>query len=69
METTGQPNSIWIRRLALQARWGNMPSSTFYARLKAGLIPAPAYPFGPSTPYWRLDAIEAHERRAAPEAA
>lgn len=69
MEATDQPAPIWIRRQALQKRWSDMPNSTFYNRLKQGLIPAPEYPFGPHTPYWRVDAIQAHERRASPEVA
>jgi hypothetical protein len=45
-----------------------MPNSTFYDRLKRGLIPRPEYPFGPGTPYWRMDKIEAAEARAAAQA-
>lgn len=41
-----------------------MPNSTFYLRLKRGLIPKPKYPFGPGTPFWELDEIEAVERGA-----
>lgn len=55
----------YLRGSALRARWGGMPMSTFYFRLKKGLIPPPEYPFGPHTPYWRLDVIEALEARAA----
>jgi hypothetical protein len=62
MDDANRP--VWMRRLALQKRWGDMPTSTFYNRLQRRLIPAPEYPFGPNTPYWRLDAIEAHEKRA-----
>lgn len=54
----------WIRGPALRKRWGNMPNSTFYLRLKRGLIPKPKYPFGPGTPFWELDEIEAVERGA-----
>ena len=46
-----------------------MPNSTFYDRLKKGLIPPPEYPFGPDTPYWRLDVIEAHEGESTRAAA
>jgi hypothetical protein len=59
----------WIRGPQLRKRWGDMPNSTFYDRLKKGLIPAAEYPFGPDTPYWRLDAIEAHEAKALRRAA
>jgi len=59
---------VWIRRLPLQQRWG-MPSSTLYNRLERGLIPKPEYPFGPSTPYWRLSEIEEFERNSGREAA
>ncbi len=54
----------WIRGPELRKRWGGMSNTTFYDRLKRGVIPRPEYPFGPSTPYWRLDVIEAHERAA-----
>lgn len=56
---------IWIRGPQLRQRWAGMANSTFYDRLKRGLIPAPHYPFGPGTPYWRLDEIEAAEARVA----
>lgn len=56
-----QFRGVYIRGGALRSRWGNMPHSTFYDRLKKGLIPPPEYPFGPTTPYWRLSVIEAHE--------
>lgn len=64
MEAKPSGSNVWIRGAKLRARWGDMPNSTFYDRLKKGLIPRPEYPFGPSTPYWRLDVIEAHERAA-----
>jgi hypothetical protein len=60
---------IWIRRHALQQRWGDMPTSTFYDRLKKGLIPPAEYPFGPHMPHWRLAVIEAHERQSERAAA
>jgi hypothetical protein len=59
---------LWIRGPQLRQRWGDMPNSTFYDRLKRGLIPRPEYPFGPGTPYWRMDKIEAAEARAAAQA-
>lgn len=56
--------AVWIRGPALRRRWGDMPNSTFYDRLQRGLIPKPEYPFGPDTPYWRVDAVEAFEHFA-----
>ena len=56
--------AVFIRGPELRKRWANMPNSTFYDRLKKGLIPAPEYPFGVSTPYWRLDAVEAKEQES-----
>lgn len=53
----------------MRKRWGDMPNSTFYDRLKRGLIPEPEYPFGPQTPYWRMSKIEAHEMLAMGQAA
>lgn len=58
----------WIRGPQLRKRWGDMPNSTFYDRLKRGLIPEPEYPFGPQTPYWRMSKIEAHEMLAMGQA-
>jgi hypothetical protein len=63
------PRPVWIRGPQLRKRWGDMPNSTFYSRLQRGLIPPPSYPFGPTTPYWALDEIEAHERNAQKAAA
>lgn len=57
-------SSIWIRGPRLRKRWAEMPASTFYDRLKKGAIPPPEYPFGPGTPYWRLDVIEKFEAKA-----
>lgn len=58
-----------LRGPQLRKRWG-MSNSTFYEKVKAGVIPAPRYPFGNTTPYWSLEDIEAFERRAAqPKAA
>lgn len=54
-----------IRGPALRKRWGGMPASTFYDRLQRGLIPRPVFPFGPASPYWLLEEIEAHEAKAA----
>ena len=68
-DTTTGTMPVWIRGPQLRQRWGSMPNSTFYDRLKKRLIPAPEYPFGPTTPYWRLDAIKAHERKASEVAA
>lgn len=66
--TTPDPNrSQYLRAAQLRKRWGDMPNSTFYSRLQRCLIPAPEYPFGPTTPYWRMGVIEAHERKAVTE--
>ncbi len=54
---------VWIRGTQLRKRWGDMSNSTFYDRLARKLIPAPEYPFGETTPYWRMSVIEAHEQR------
>jgi predicted DNA-binding transcriptional regulator AlpA len=62
--TDTAPRQVWIRGPQLRERWGGMPNSTFYDRLKKRLIPQPHYPFGESTPYWRLEEIEAHEQQA-----
>lgn len=62
---TGQPNQLLIRGPALRRRWGGMAPSTFYWRLKEGIIPPPIYPFGPATPYWRLEDIERFEAEGA----
>jgi hypothetical protein len=59
---------LWIRGPQLRQRWGGMANSTFYDKIKRGLIPEPEYPFGASTPYWRLAVIEAIEARAAAQA-
>ena len=64
-----QTRPVFIGGPALRQRWGNMPNSTFYDRLKKGLIPSAEYPFGPSTPYWRVEAIEAHEAASRQKAA
>ncbi len=55
---------IFIRAAELRRRWDDMPASTFYWRLKRGVIPKPEYPFGEHTPYWRLSVIEKHEASA-----
>lgn len=62
-------NAVWINGPRLRARWGSMPNSTFYYRLKRGLIPEPEYPFGPATPYWRMAVVEQHETRRFTKAA
>lgn len=54
----------WIRGPRLRKRWDDMSNTTFYAKLKAGAIPKPHYPFGDSTPYWSMAEIEAFEQRA-----
>lgn len=64
-DTLPATKPTWIRGPALRQRWGGMPNSTFYDRLGKGLIPPPEYPFGPSTPYWRVAAIEAIENSTA----
>lgn len=58
-----------IRGPQLRQRWGGMAVSTFYDLLQRGEIPKPRYPFGPTTPYWAMEEIEAHEQRAQAEAA
>lgn len=52
-----------IRGPQLRKRWG-MSNTAFYNKLKLGIIPKPAYPFGAHTPYWSLADIEAFERQA-----
>ncbi|MGX5650193.1 helix-turn-helix transcriptional regulator [Hydrogenophaga borbori] len=51
---------VWIQGPRLRQRWA-ISNSTFYAKLRAGLIPAPEYPFGPAKPYWRMEVIEQFE--------
>lgn len=58
---TAPDKPIWIRGPELRKRWG-MSNTTFYVKLKARLIPGPEHPFGPRTPYWRIDVIERFER-------
>ena len=69
MSKTIDTGPTWIRGPQLRARWADMPNSTFYDRIKKKLIPAPEFPFGPSTPYWRLEVIEAHEQASSRVAA
>lgn len=64
MQNETKTAATFIRGPELRKRWGAMSNSTFYDRLKRGVIPKPEYPFGPDTPYWRVDAIEAHERKS-----
>lgn len=52
---------VWIKGPTLRKRWGNMCASTFYKNLRTGKIPAPEFPFGEATPYWRMDVIEQFE--------
>ncbi len=59
-----EEEAVWIRGPQLRLRWGGMAHSTFYDRLKKGLIPKAEYPFGPDTPYWRVEAIQALEARS-----
>jgi hypothetical protein len=61
-EDTSWKNTTWISGPNLRRRW-DMPNSTFYLRLSRGLIPEAEYPFGPTTPYWRLEIIRAFEER------
>lgn len=56
---------VLFRKSQLRERWGNMPNSTFHDRLARGLIPAPVYPFGAATPYWRVEDIEKFESLAS----
>ena len=51
---------IWIQGPRLRKRW-DMSNSSFYAKLKQGILPQPEYPFGSAKPYWRMDAIEKFE--------
>ncbi len=60
--------AVWIRGAQLRQRWGGMPASTFYDRLKKGAIPKPEYPFGPFTPYWSMSTVLAHEEAAKEKA-
>lgn len=59
-DKTPQADPVWIQGPRLRQRWGGMSNSTFYAKIKAGLIPKPEYPFG-SRPYWRMDVVERFE--------
>ena len=61
--------SVWLTGPQLRKRWGDMANSTFYDRLKRGLIPAPEYPFGPGKPYFRASQIEALENSSEQVAA
>jgi predicted DNA-binding transcriptional regulator AlpA len=54
----------YLRGPELRQRWGGMSNSTFYDRMKRGVIPKPFYPFGAETPYWLVSEIEAHESKA-----
>lgn len=58
MQMNDSTRQTLIRKSQLRKRWGDMPNSTFHDRLARGLIPQPIYPFGESTPYWRLEDIE-----------
>lgn len=67
-ESTAEVKPTWIRGPRLRARWDNMSNTAFYAKLKAGAIPKPHYPFGDSTPYWSIAEIEAFEQKAPTQA-
>ena len=58
------PPAVWIRGRDLRARWGKMSNTSFYDKLKRGLIPRPHFPFGPPTPYWSMADIESFEADA-----
>ncbi len=58
-EKTLPADPVWIQGPRLRQRWG-ISNSTFYAKLKAGLIPPPEHPFG-TRPFWRMDVIERFE--------
>lgn len=58
---------VWITAPQLRVRWGRMSPATFFRRLKEKAIPAPEYPFGPKTPYWRMSTILAFESRKVEE--
>ncbi|MDM0118903.1 helix-turn-helix transcriptional regulator [Variovorax arabinosiphilus] len=62
MQTRSGPvtSPVWIQGPRLRQRWG-ISNSTFYVKLREGVLPQPEYPFGPSKPYWRMDAIEEFE--------
>lgn len=64
MSNDTQALPVWMNSAKLRARWGGMSHTTLYRKAKAGLIPAPEYPFGPATPYWRTSEIEAFEGRS-----
>ena len=63
-DSNHNPAPALIRGPQLRARWGGMSNTAFYEKLKKGLIPKPCYPFGPSTPYWTIPAIEQFEQQA-----
>ena len=65
MDTDDDSAPRYIRGPKLRKRWDNMSNSTFYEKVRNGLIPEPVYPFGPEVPYWLLTEIEDLERKAA----
>lgn len=58
-DKTPPADPVWIQGSRLRQRWG-ISNTTFYAKLKAGLIPKPEYPFG-TRPFWRMDVVEQFE--------
>ena len=60
-KSTETARPVWIKGPSLRRRWDNMSNSAFYVKLREGKIPAPEYPFGETTPYWRLEEIERFE--------
>jgi predicted DNA-binding transcriptional regulator AlpA len=63
MTTPKKPLVVWITGPQLRERWG-LANTTFYEKLKKGVIPAPEYPFGPQKPYWRMQDVERFEEAA-----
>lgn len=64
MSNESETRPVWLNSAKLRARWGGMSHTTLYRKAKAGVIPAPEYPFGPAIPYWRTTEIEAFEARS-----
>ena len=71
--TSDNSRPTWLSGPVLRKRWGDgeksMPNSTFHDRRSKNLIPKPEFPFGPATPYWRVEVIEEFENRSATEKA
>lgn len=51
-----------LRGHQLRKRWG-MSNTTFYRKVRLGVLPKPAYPFGDAVPYWSVADVEAFEQR------